>query len=745
MVVVFVNSLERAMLLATRLDGVALKGTDVRIRSDNYEEHKDNMRNELLTTGYLCSYFHGNQYLFVYSDGLISAPSKMVDYDPAFSKILERPVPFLPSPMERKTVDTAFEERIPVYKRIYEDAIKVINAATFDMDGELAFLQFQRVMETPKPYQRVNIKMLEETSIYSCFNAPKDGTSHQVFSLCCQLWERFSWLVSCNVSDAIAQYSESHRLLPVGFTEAMVLSSIKDAASAKRKLLKIADKQVSLEGTLTEPVNVSSEITIKDASVRTGSRENIRLFNVFTLQAEAARKLKILPSEALRRVNALYNMGFISFPSYSDAIPWQIKLDYTKACSVINMNPAFHGQFMPRDVELFRNWDEHEDPAGQTGILVTSRQDALSLADDLRQLYELICQNNIDAIKRFRAEHIISLTLDVDGRSVDFQAPYTVVGERMSNLDIQSLVGERCEIISPEAKDTVYLYDVLDSVCQKLKNTLLPNQKELSRAVENLIAWKQIEVKTDMAVSLSPHGKAVCRYLTMSQLANKEDSIAWPSRLASVLSSDASPATYKEDIDAFVTDLCSEVQAAANELNACGGVLLKECHCPMCQSEGDIDANNEWRCSNTRCHFKIPAKLFGHTMSKLDIVQLLLRHRTASIRDFQSNKGTYAARLIVTTNGRIERSFVSPYKCPLCGGELSEYIWGTKCKNPNCKFSLNNSICKHDLTEEDTAALLSKQKTKPLHMTNSKGKDFVALLYLDECDGSVKFEFPPKK
>lgn len=745
MVVVFVNSLERAMLLATRLDGVALKGTDVRIRADNYNEHKEDMKDELLSTGYLCSYFHGNQYLFVYSDGLISLPSKMVDYDPSYSKILNRPVPFLPSPMERRTVDTSFDERIPVYKRIYEDALKVINAATFDMDGELAFFQFQRAMETPKLYQRVNIRMLEATSIYSCFNAPQDGTSHQVFSLCCQLWERFSWLVSCNVTDVIAQYSENHLLLPAGFMEAMVLFSIKDANDAgPRYLLRTSDGQFSFEGTLYTPDDGVKSAVIKDAVVHRDRQANIRLFNVFTLQAAAARRLKILPNETLRRANALYDLGFISFPSYSDAIPWQMKLDYTKACSVINMNPVFQGQFIPRDVELFRDWDEQEDAFGQTGIIVTPRQDVQSLPSDLRQLYELICQNNIDAIKRSRTEYTISLSLDVDGKNVDFQAAYTAEGTQIPKLDAQMLAGKRCTVSPTEAKKTVYLYDILDSVCKKLKNSFLPDQKELSRTIENLIAWKQISVGQDMSVSLTAFGKSACRYLSMSQLAKEEDSVVWPNRLSTVLTGDASPATYKADIDAFVTDLCCEVQDAANELNACGGVMLSECRCPMCQSKGSKGSNNEWHCSNSSCHFKIPGQLFGHTMSNLDIVQLLTRHRTSSIRDFQSNKGAYAARLIVTTSGKIERTFLSPYKCPLCGGELSEYMWGVKCKTSDCSFSLNKSICKYELTDDDEAALLSMQKTKPLHLTNSKGKEFVALLYLNEHDGSVKFEFPSK-
>lgn len=745
MVVVFVNSFERAMLLATRLDGVALKGSDVRIRSDNYEEHKAELEAELLSTGYLCSYFQGNPYSFVYSDGLISLPKRMADYDPSYAKILDRPVPFLPSPMERRTVDTGFESRIPVYKRIYEDASKVINAATFDMDGELAFFQFQRAMETPKLYQRVNIRMMEESVIYSCFNAPTDGAAHQVFSLCSQLWERFSWLVSCNVTDAIAQFSVKHSLLPAGFIESLILFGIKQMDSLNQRgryTLSTADGQYRFSGTLTVPVSKPTIGTIKKVTFRTERKTGGRLFNVLTLQTTAINSLGILPTETLRRANALYEMGYISFPSYSDAMPWSIKLDYTKACSVINMNPVFAGQFIPRDVELYRDWDEKEEPFGQTGILVTPKQGTQQLPDDLRQLYELICQNNIDAIKASRTKDTLSAELDINGTPVSFQATYPPGMRRMSKLDIQNLEGQKVEITRIEERQPVYFYDVLDAVCQKLNRSFLPDQKSLGLAIDNLIAWKQIEVHPDMTVSLAPAGKAICRYLSMSQLSDDEASIVWTERLAAVLTSDASPATYKADIDAFVTDLCDEVHEATDEINACGGFLLNECRCPMCKSEGLLDENNEWVCSNEQCHFKIPAKLYGHTMSKLDIVQLLRRHRTSSIRDFESTKGLYAARLVVTNKGKIERSFLSPYKCPLCGGELSEYMWGVKCKSDSCKFSLNRTICKYELTDEDEAALLSKKKTVPLHLTNSKGKEFVALLYLDERDGSVKFEFP---
>ena len=135
--------------------------------------------------------------------------------------------------------------------------------------------------------------------------------------------------------------------------------------------------------------------------------------------------------------------------------------------------------------------------------------------------------------------------------------------------------------------------------------------------------------------------------------------------------------------------------------------------------------------------------MFGHVITNFDIANILTKGSTDLIRDFSSEKGFYAAR-IVRNGEKLNRSFDSIYTCPYCNSAMSEYAWGIKCKNQDCGFKMNTTICQHMLSEQEIALILDKKKIKPVHMTNASGKSFVASLYLGD-DKSIKFDFPQKK
>lgn len=80
MILVYTNSRERAMRLATAIDGVVLRNKQ-KIRPSNYDSLRDILEQELITDGYVRAFFRGMPYVFLYSDGPIKAPCKMVDYD----------------------------------------------------------------------------------------------------------------------------------------------------------------------------------------------------------------------------------------------------------------------------------------------------------------------------------------------------------------------------------------------------------------------------------------------------------------------------------------------------------------------------------------------------------------------------------------------------------------------------------------------------------------------------------------
>lgn len=88
MILVYTNSRERAMRLATAIDGVVLRNKQ-KIRPSNYDSLRDILEQELITDGYVRAFFRGMPYVFLYSDGPIKAPCKMVDYDASYRCLLQ--------------------------------------------------------------------------------------------------------------------------------------------------------------------------------------------------------------------------------------------------------------------------------------------------------------------------------------------------------------------------------------------------------------------------------------------------------------------------------------------------------------------------------------------------------------------------------------------------------------------------------------------------------------------------------
>lgn len=263
-------------------------------------------------------------------------------------------------------------------------------------------------------------------------------------------------------------------------------------------------------------------------------------------------------------------------------------------------------------------------------------------------------------------------------------------------------------------------------------------------AIENLIAWGQITQapETDI-LSITDLGRAAYRYLSNTNLSDIAEIIGWDQRLGRISrghsagDSGGAPRTLLSDIGKYVTEITAEIQDVCEEMRQHGGLLPSEMVCPLCGEPLSFPAEGGCVCSSCG-KFKIPDTLFGHKMTNTDIAALLQRGSTPLIEDFSSAKGLYAARILLA-DGKLSRSFLSPYACPQCGKPLNEYSWGLKCSSTSCKFSLKREICGCRLTEEDIETLIRRQKTMKLNMVSGKGNPFSTRLSLAE-DGSIAFE-----
>lgn len=778
MVLVYANSKERAMHLAVLLDSVVLSNT-VKILPYNYYQLHDQLEGVMDRDGYVRSFFRGIPHIFVYTDGPARAPYKMVDYNPDYKDMKSRPVPFFPTPFQTQVTDKNLEKRLEMYQTMCADADSFINAATDDEEGELAFLYFKETIGIEKPTARARPRAMTQQAVIENFNALQDEMRWMDYIVASRFSARFKWLFSCNATNALSNHNYEKKLMPVGHLESCILALVgkrdKDIETAqKRPCYSLSFQLKKEDGTPVEidcsiPSNwsgLSKEVAQKTmsrvsrcgvATAVTSSQsiteKHACLPSVFTLQADAGEYMGMSGRDIVQLAMKLYDHGLITWPSQSSNMPWDMKAFFANALAAATTRPEYAGLIQPQDIDAFPDWAKTEDPFNRWGIIVTEQApDAGLLSQEAMFLYQFIIGENVSAIKKntFTSARKLTLSFGSNGEdeAVFFSAQVTTLdrGEMPSQAPPLPRQGERVFVesveIVPDAIPPLYTeWQVIRDMDSILADGYCEAADTISSAIETLIQWGQLKRDADFHLHLTAKGKQVYKYLKESTLADIGESLAWNQRLLRIAAGTGDAIAFKSGMNDYITDMCMELISVGDEITETGGVALSDLKCPVCHGEIAENGEGGWTCLT--CHFHVAPKLYGHTVSKLDIVELLTKGRTRLLQDFTSSKGIYSARLILEGD-KVARSFLSPYPCPYCGGPLAEYSWGVKCKASSCGFSLNTAVCGHAFSVKELETLLSRKMTQNLELVNSSGKKFVAALYLAD-DKTLKFQFPPKK
>ena len=771
MILVYTNSKERAMLLAVNIDGVVLSDKR-KVWPDNYHELKPALEEEFSRNGYIRTFFRGESCAFVYTDGCPCVLAKMVDYDPSYAILSNRPTPFIPEHFEVACVDDGLNHRAPLYRKMWSDSNKVINAASDDIEGELSFKYFMDLcsIESYKPIFRVRPHTMVETDIIEEFNALEASEKRAGFISASDIYSKMNWLVAANASNALTKSNPKRLAMAIGRTEALLLSQIYERYKESKKAvnrfkvtatISVGSKEIeatsaktfaSLDAanTALRAISGSSTAIVKEW-LHMQFEERTSLLNAFTTQSKAcARDPKLTPSLVADALEWLFYNGFITWPSQETSMPWDLKPQFTTSITSLSQTPLFEDRVLPKDVDDYLDWDSDRPLFDQTGIIVTDKL----IPDDIRPLYrlvyEVIAAANIMAIKTKQAGSVQTAKFDCAGHELAFfRKDITPVPLHEPKRTKPSAVtqGTECHILSARVvRDTTPEYyaesELIEEMDGLLKGTFSFSLRKISSAIDNLVAWGHVTVQ-DGRIELTEKGLQTCRHLQGTALFAAAESLNWDKRLLAFAQNKASGAELISDIKDYVDDICSEIIAHANELSAMGGYPESELSCPICGNSIEFFPSGGCECISPSCSFDIPEKILNHTMSKLDIAELLSNKMTSLITDFTSKKGTYAARFVLNSQGKVERSFACPHRCRYCGSEMKEYMWGIKCSNSDCGFSLNTSICEHRLTDGELTRLLSGEQTDTIRFVNSAKKAFAAKLTLKE-DKTLEFVFPQK-
>lgn len=786
MILVYTNSKERAMRLATALDGVVLRNKQ-KIRASNYNDLSNMLEQELVMDGYIRAFFRGVPYVFVYSDGPIKAPCKMVDYDASYASFNDRPIPFLPEEFQHRYIDHAFEERIQTYHAIIHDAEEIVNAASDDIEGELCFLRFMdEVVASGErgKYRLGSIKIvhpctMNEADVMDAFAIPDMWEDGYGASAAAARREYLEWLVSCNATNALTKFNLTRRLIPVGRLESAILALIAEQDREENKPISPSKAMFSgvVQLTLPAPYTIhgKSEVeariltgfptTEKDgnsilqkikaygkASVmkaeHTLHSETPRLLNLSTLQQRACERCDISLEEISDAINWLYLNGYITWPTSSDRNPWSNKSRITKAVSMLSQDPLFADRIGPSDVEDFLQWDSDNSSDPRTGVCVTENALPPTAPKNCLAVYQVIVDSLVDTMTARSFTDVLSVYLMCDGYKIaitdrlEGTQPFQPKKDEPLKTGVEVPITD-AHLLTREGIQHYTTQKIIESMLAITSGRAYWNDSHIfSNALYNLVAWKHLSVdKAEGTYLITEEGKRAYSYIRNTILADISEIVSWDLRLAAVAQSSkktdsGARTSFFADVCAYAADIVASIEEVCNTMKELGGFMPSDFTCPLCG--GDLDFHEEGGCNCRNCKFVIPDKLFGHVMRIADVGALVTKGTTPLITDFVSAKGTYAAR-ITLNEGKLNRSFVSPYPCPKCGKPLNEYAWGVKCADDTCSFSMNTTIRGHHLTDDEIMTLVTHGKTKDLNMVSQRGSPFKAKLSL-AADGSVQFD-----
>lgn len=768
MILVYTNSIERCMRLATGIDGVVLK-TKQKVRTENYNEFRGQLEQELRAEGYIHTFFQGEVCTLIYSEGSPFALKEIADYDSAYAALANRPIPYIPENMEFRCTDSSFAERMPTYQKLFADATIIINAASDDTEGELSFMQLAPLIPRTKQVFRARPLSMTKSAIVESFNALEILSPRVAFQEACYLHEELDWLVSRNASNAISRHNFEGVAIPAGRLESVILTFLANNTERRVHPKEIALTLRSKEGkgeisaTISLPAgkcHKSAEEIISDcqkAKVAIVEKTDyahfeipIRLLNITNILSRAAAEdIGLNASQTSAALVWLYDNGYITWPTPSSDLPWTIKPMLTNCISTLSQSDTFRNHVRPADTDDFLDWDYTEPPFGHIGILVTDRLIPEDAPHDCRMLYHAIAESNIATLKMRKVLDRANIYLRCNGytlRHIETTQVYANKGT-ITKEPPHWQEGAEFEVVDAVVRAVTtkeYTEEaLLDDIASISEEGFVFSLQKIPGAIENLISWGHL-TRSGAYLKLTERGRLAYKYLEKTSLADSSAILFWDRRLLALAQGRTGAAEFEKDMKSYIKDLCEELIAKAQEIVALGGRDINSLMCPICKEPILFPADAACTCSSPDCGFHIPSTVFGYRMSKLDIAELLTNGRTKLITEFVSKKGTYAARIILDEKGNLVRSFASPHKCPRCQSQMGEYAWGVKCGNKECGYSLNTTICEHRLTDEELALILTGKTTAPIPMINSAKKAFVAMLSLKE-DLSLNFTFPDKK
>lgn len=552
------------------------------------------------------------------------------------------------------------------------DSIIVATAPT--QEGELTFRYLYAYLNCTLPYRRAIISELTVKGINRAISFPMDSENFDKWYTAARLRDEADWYIGVNARRALA-FAAGRGTYQIGRTSASVLKMIQerniaivnfesDTSGHTTIAVKDSDGNIIPMSSI-EPNNLTPKST-SEVNIFSVEKEEIKvktpkLYNLVTLQMDAARVFGLSPQRTYEAAIALYFRKLISYPVVAGSTVSKRK--YQECRKVLDKMLAYTNYasvaYAQMDVAPGRSVDKTS-PMGTHGIVATGVP-PLVIKDDLSKVYHLIVKRMYQAFSKDVVINRYNVLAECEG------VRYRWTGETYKTKGWHSLFPDTAIKTSATPKFSSGESVELFSVGSCTKKSVAPKGYTDDTLIEELLkvrgSFQSFTIAKDVVhletvglierdpwgiISLTTKGKLLYSIIKDMKIANLSMVVCTDELMRQVMNGKLSRSAFETSIKNLACDITAEILASAKLYPR----MEEDIPCPHC-SEGVMKTfGRVAKCDNPGCGHYIFRQFYGVTLSHEELAALINDRKTPEISGFKSWSGKpFKARVIINQAG----------------------------------------------------------------------------------------------
>jgi DNA topoisomerase-3 len=505
-------------------------------------------------------------------------------------------------------------------------------------------------------------------------------------------------------------------------------------------------------------------------------------YSLSALQKEANEKYGFTAKETLDIAQKLYeggpDGGYTTYPrTDSEYLTSDMAPEMEGLIKKLGTLPQYkdYANYAPRPIRVPAVYFDDSKVDGHAAIVTTEViPGEKDLDEDQRKIYDLIAKSVIRLayppmiVENTTLETEVGDTLFKTSGTVVIDPGWTIVDAEKNvennlpkNIEIGEIVS--CSFAITEGKTEApkrftdaTLIDAMEKCGKKMEaaevKKILTEIKGIGRPstrdsiFERLVQYKYIERKKK-TIFPTPLGMQLMEVLNLPELKSPELTAKWEMQLDEIEKGKLKPVPFIREIENQTRIWCADIKSSKGISRDQAGELSKW-KCPKCGRTLYISQYG-FKCSD-ECGFSLSSVIYSKKLKDSEIQELLTKKRTKFIKGFKSKEGKpYGAYLILTDDFKVDRTFNSLYRCPVCEKPLTPMDWGLGCTGykSGCTFNVPYTNYGRKLSSKELHQLITTGTTGVIEgfpYTKDPSKHYKAELTFDE-DGKVTIVMQNRK